>query len=198
MDFDSIHEIVDGNGALLYELVLRERPARVLELGIGRGAATCYIAAALDEIGRGKLTAVDAVDAQRSAERLVAETRLDGFVDIVRMQPTWFLHDEIARSTRDDRCRAVYDLCIINGPEDWTSDCAAFFLVDKLLHNGGWVVTAHANDMFELLVKQHPSYTNLVKHGSWSLAQKLAAETKTVTVVHRHVLGYAYARMRSR
>jgi tRNA A58 N-methylase Trm61 len=197
MDLDSIHEITGSSHQMLYEVVLRERPARVLALGIGRGAATCYIAAALDELGRGKLTAVDVVDAGRSAERLVADARLDAFVDIVRMPTTWFLHDEIARNTREDRCRPVYDLCVIDGPDDWTSDSAMFFLVDKLLHAGGWLV-APCRDVFELLVKQHPSYGTLVRRGGWALAQRTAADTKTYTVIHRNVLGYALARVRGK
>src|SRR5205085_7507723 len=50
------------------------------------------------------------------------------------------LHDEIARNTRDHHCAPVYDLCIIDGPKNWTIDGAAFFFVDKLLKQNGWLI----------------------------------------------------------
>jgi predicted O-methyltransferase YrrM len=238
MHWEDIHEIVAGvpfiktsNAKLLYDLVLAERPARILELGIAHGTATCYLAAALDELGAGSITAVDLIDAsfEPSAEQQIRTARLDTYVGIVRMQSsyTWFLHDEIARNTRDGMCRPVYDLCIIDGPKNWTIDGAAFFLVDKLLRPGGWIIfddydwtyedaqrrrdatdgithrtlsiderrTPHVREIFELLVRQHPSYANFVRRGDWALAQKVAAETKTYTIVHRNVLGYALKRM---
>ncbi len=52
----------------------------------------------------------------------------------------WFLHDNIARNTADSCCRPEYDLCIIDGAKNWTSEGAAFFFVDKLLKPGGWII----------------------------------------------------------
>jgi len=47
------------HGLELYDMILREQPEGILELGIAHGTATCYMAAALEETGRGKITAVD-------------------------------------------------------------------------------------------------------------------------------------------
>ena len=66
MDFEKINKIVKGvpyisfrNARYLYNLILRERLSNILELGIAHGTATCYMAAAIDELGTGKTTSVD-------------------------------------------------------------------------------------------------------------------------------------------
>ena len=46
-------------GRELYDFVLRNKPARLLELGIAHGVSMCYMAAALDELGRGLVEGVD-------------------------------------------------------------------------------------------------------------------------------------------
>ena len=38
------------------------------------------------------------------------------------------------------RCWPGYDFCFIDGGKNWTNDGAAFFMVDKLLRSGGWIV----------------------------------------------------------
>lgn len=134
------------NARFLYDLILKEKCSRILELGVGHGTATCYMAAALQELGRGSVTAVDLIAAKEwftpSAEEQFEMTGLSSYVDLVRMQTgyTWFLHDEIQKQTESNRCRPVYDLCIIDGPKNWTIDGATFFMVDKLLRNRGWII----------------------------------------------------------
>lgn len=153
LNFQDIAEVVDGvpyintrNARYLYDMILRERCSHVLELGIAHGAATCYIAAAIKQLGGGRVTAVDLVNAEQKfsprAEDLVVTAGLQSLVEIHRMQTgyNWFLHDEIVRQTRDERCEPKYDLCIIDGPKNWTIDSSAFFLVDKLLKPGGWII----------------------------------------------------------
>ena len=83
------------------------------------------------------------------------------------------------------------DLCIIDGPKNWTIDGFAFFLVDKMLKEGGWIIfddylwaygenrevtdgithrklsdaerkTPQIKEVFELLVKQHPNYSTFI------------------------------------
>jgi predicted O-methyltransferase YrrM len=140
---------------------------------------------------------------------------------------TWFLHDEIRRRTVDDKCAPAYDLCIIDGPKHWTIDGCAFFLADKLLKQNGWLVfddylwtyqhsgrdatdgisnrsmsdeerrMPQIREVFDLLVKQHPNYSEFVVSGdgNWALARKIAADTKTYELIHRETvadfLGYA-------
>ncbi|TMQ07219.1 MAG: class I SAM-dependent methyltransferase [Deltaproteobacteria bacterium] len=153
MKFDEISAIVGDvpfisrtNGRFLYDLILREDIRDILELGIAHGTATCYMAAALQELGHGMITCVDLMEVKDhfkpSAEDQLAKTGLLDHANIIRTQTgyTWFLHDEIRRNTQDDVCTEVYDLCIIDGPKNWTIDGAAFFFVDKLLRNNAWLI----------------------------------------------------------
>jgi len=151
MQFHEVRRIVGEvpfispkHGFELYEMVLREMPAEILELGIAHGTATCYMAAALEEVGGGKVTAVDlaAAEFSPSAEEQLARCGLSRYADVVRMKTgyTWYLHNEIRKQTMNGRCQPKYDLCIIDGPKNWTIDGCAFFLVDKLLKPGGWII----------------------------------------------------------
>lgn len=153
MKFDEINKIVEGvpyisfrNARYLYDLIIRERLSNILELGIAHGTATCYMAAAIDELGAGKITSVDLSEARErfklSPEELLAKANLGHLVQIVRMQTgyTWFLHDEIDRLTTNDFCKTEYDLCVIDGSKNWTIDGCAFFLVDKILMENGWII----------------------------------------------------------
>ena len=143
---ENVPFITAKNAKTLYDLVLKENTRNILELGIAHGAGTCYMAAALDELGEGKITSVDLIEAEKlfdpSPEELLTKVNLSKYVEIVRMQTgyNWFLHDEIIRSTSNNICSTKYDLCIIDGPKNWTIDGFAFFLVDKLLNNNGWII----------------------------------------------------------
>lgn len=153
MTFNDIHSRVGAvpyitaeNARFLYDLILRERIGSILELGIAHGTATCVMAAALQELGAGRITAVDLIDTkdvfQPTPEAQLHDTGLTAFADVVRMQSgyTWFLHDAIVKNTVDDVCVPVYDLVVIDGPKNWTIDGAAFFMADKLLKPGGWMI----------------------------------------------------------
>jgi len=130
----------------LYDFVITNKPERCLELGFGHGASSSYIAAALDEIGRGRLTSVDLLSARQwqnpPIEEVLAKTGLQHLVEIHREHTgyNWFLKKEIEANSHDNVCRPVYDFCFIDGAKNWTIDAAAFFLVDKLVKPGGWIV----------------------------------------------------------
>lgn len=219
------------NANYLYQFILRERPKRILELGIAHGTATCHMAAALQELGCGKITCVDLIDAaaefQPTPEQQLALTGLESFVEIIRMKTgyTWFLHDNIRKNTKNDNCEPEYDLCVIDGSKNWTIDGGAFFMVDKLLKPGGWVVfddyswtygaadatrdstdgishrvlsedelsIPHIREVFELLVVQHPNYSNFIRlpQSDWVLAQKIPGSAKKYSVVRQFEDTYA-------
>ena len=153
MKFEAIQRQVEGvpfihpvNARRLYDWVIQHAPKQILELGIAHGTASCYMAAALDELGMGSITAVDLVASQHhyvpSPEQQLARCGLSKYVRIVRYETgySWFLHDEIKRQTSNDVCEPNYDFCVIDGSKNWTIDGGAFFLVDKLLRPGGIVV----------------------------------------------------------
>jgi predicted O-methyltransferase YrrM len=223
--------ISKANAGYLYELILRERPIKILELGIAHGTSTCYMAAALQEIGAGTITAVDLIEtADRFQPTPANQLELAGlsqFVEIVRMKTgySWFLHDKIRENTNDGICAEEYDLCLIDGPKNWTIDGAAFFFVDKLLKPGGWIIfddyswtyaradtkraatdgithrtlsdaereTPHIREVFELLVVQHPNYSNFVRLNSdWALAQKVRRTPEQDASAPRHQERHSY------
>ena len=143
---DGVPYILDEMASDLYAFILKEQPLECLELGFGHGASSCYIAAALDELGRGKLTSVDLLSGLEwqtpSIEKLLDRTGLAHRVEIHRERTgyTWFLKKQIEKQTFNNQCIPIYDFCFIDGAKHWTTDAAAFFLVDKLLKPGGWLV----------------------------------------------------------
>lgn len=206
-----LHGIASRWGQRVYEHVLESRPQEVLELGFWHGKSSCYIAAALHELGHGHLTTVDLEAAKGNKpniEETLLKSGLASFVT-VKHEPTsytWFLKKEIEENTTDGKTIPKYDLAFIDGAHSWEVDGMAFFLVDKLLKNGGrilfddydWsfgtsealkstsaVLSMPADErdspqvklIFELLVKQHPSYGQfLVEQGNWAWATKLSSQ----------------------
>ena len=152
--FDQIRAVVKGipfiseeNARLLYDLVLEGEHRDCLELGFAHGVASCYIAGAIDELGSGSLTSVDLLSAADwqvpSIEELLGRLGLRSLVRIVRTHTGygWFLRDEIRRcASASGGCEPAYDLCIIDGPKNWTIDGAAFFMADRLLRPGGRMI----------------------------------------------------------
>ena len=150
MKFEEIKSLVAGvpymtarQGKILYDFVLNERRENCLELGFAHGVSSCYIAAALDELGGGHLTAVDLVAGQAwqqpSIEDMLAKTGLQEYVTVVRERTsyTWFLKKALEQHLAAPE---IYDFCFIDGPKNWTIDGFAFFLVDRLLKTDGWVL----------------------------------------------------------
>jgi predicted O-methyltransferase YrrM len=153
MKFDEIASIVDGipytsrnKGKIFYDFVIENRPVNCLELGFAHGVSSCYIAAALHELGRGHLTSVDLEKSKEhrpNIEELLKRTNLEDWVKIVREKNTynWFLRNQIEKQSGSNyNCDPIYDFCFIDGPKNWTIDGLAFFLVDKLLKNNGWLI----------------------------------------------------------
>ncbi|GAB3680703.1 class I SAM-dependent methyltransferase [Salinisphaera aquimarina] len=140
-----IPHISRHSARVLYDFLLTEKPVDCLELGFAHGAGSGYIAAALDELGRGHLTSVD-IELSRDFEPTIEHT-LDrlGLPDRVSIQReinsyNWFLKKTIEAQTRDGQCTPCYDFVFIDGSKNWTIDGMAFFLADKLLRPGGWIL----------------------------------------------------------
>ena len=129
----------------LYYFIRNHKPERCLELGHAHGASSLYIAAALDENGGGHLDTVDlngSADRSPNIESLLEKTGLGAYVSVRREKNSynWFLKKKIESQTSDTRCRPLYDFCFIDGAKNWTIDGLAFFLVEKLLKEDGWIL----------------------------------------------------------
>jgi predicted O-methyltransferase YrrM len=224
MTFEKIRQIVADvpytppeDGRLIYDHVLKTRPRKVLELGFAHGVASMYIAAALDEIGAGELHTVDLLSEKDSRnpsiEQLAAAAGLEKYIKVYREHTsyTWFLKKQIEKQTKDHACVPMYDFAFIDGPKNWTIDGMAFFCVDKLLNQNGWILfddmdwyygsyrhetldgitirnmseeemmTPQIGVLFDLVVKQHPSYSNfIIMDNGFGWAQKIASDSKQV------------------
>lgn len=219
MEFNKIQQLIDGVPYImgemasdLYHFIRETKPLSCLELGFGHGASSCYIAAALEENGKGHLTSVDLISAKQwqdpAIEDLLERTGLSQWVSVHRESGgyNWFLKKNIEQQSRVNRCTPLYDLCFLDGAKNWTIDATAFFLTDKLLKPGGWIVfddlqwnyesklregkrktdgvymldmgkdelqQPHVELIFQLLVMQHPDYSNFyIKDNWWAWAQK--------------------------
>ena len=118
-----------------------------------------------------------------------------------------------AQSDGQGNCEPLYDFCYLDGSKDWTTDGLAVFLVEKLLRPGGWLLMddldwtfssyegdvvgilnkapmsadernePHLRAVFDLIVKQHPSFTELrVQDGWWGWARKAPGEPRTLSI----------------
>lgn len=240
MEFEYVHNKVKNvpfishkNAKALYDFINEHRPVNILELGIAHGTASCYMAAALDEIGGGSLTCVDLMEMKNtfkpSIEEQLNALGLSKYVEIYRMKSgyNWFLHDAIKFNSNNSEsiCRPKYDLIIIDGPKNWTIDSSSFFLCDKLLNENGWIIwddyrwtyssankrrevtdgithrslskdeikTPHIKAIFELLVMQHPNYSNFIikEDTDWVWANKIKSSThKKVSYSHSYSAQY--------
>jgi predicted O-methyltransferase YrrM len=152
MTFEDIRRIVGDTpytgvdeGWELFRHVTGAKPEYCLELGHAHGVSSIYIAGALEANGAGRLDTVD-LDASAgrapNIETLLAGSGLEHRVGIHREKSsyTWFLKNKIEQQSEGGVCVPCYDFCFIDGPKNWTIDGLAFFLVDKLLRPGGWIL----------------------------------------------------------
>lgn len=152
MDFETANTLLNGipytgtrKGRFLYELVRDNHIDDILELGFAHGVSSLYMAAALDETKRGRIDSVDLEDSANrppTLEELADRLALAPYIHVHREKSsyTWFLKKKIEEQTRDGVCEPCFDLVFIDGPKDWTVDGAAFFMADKLLRPGGWLM----------------------------------------------------------
>lgn len=179
-----------AQGRVLYDLVMDEGIERPLELGFAHGVSSCYLGGALRDRGTGHLTTIDwrgARSRDPSILDLLARTELEEWVTPIFAHTSY--NWELLRLLERDP-RPTFDFCFIDGAHRWEPDGLAFFLVDKLLEPGSWVLfddlewsiasspsmssaskfdrlseeekaTAHVRKIFDLLVAEHPCYDDL-------------------------------------
>jgi predicted O-methyltransferase YrrM len=153
MKFAKIMEIIDRvpfiqpeNARLLFNTIVDGDRRDLLELGFAHGAATCVMAAALDELGDGHVVAVDLESARHwqrpSIEEMLVRAGLAEYVSVVRETTsyTWYLRNALRSRVDADLPLECFDLCIIDGPKNWTIDGAAFAMADNLLRPGALLI----------------------------------------------------------
>jgi predicted O-methyltransferase YrrM len=194
VDFEKVRQLTEGipfirpeNARQLYDLVLDDQLGDCLELGFAHGVGSCFMAAAIDELGHGHLTSVDLLSEQHwqipSIEELLDRCGLRHLVTIVRGHTgyNWYLHDLIRAHTVDGMCQPAFDLCIIDGPKNWTIDGDAFFLADKLLRPGAALVFDDVDYTYATWAREHgEDPLDGVNHNSMSQAEIETAQIREV------------------
>lgn len=174
----------------------------VLELGFRHGVSTCYLADHLRDVGGGHVTTIDLAAVRHETpniEDLLTELDLRDLVT-VWYEPTSYTWRLMKMLAEDPTPR--FDLCYLDGAHNWFVDGFAFFLVDRLLRSGGWIVfddvtwtyatspalrdsplvkemPADERDIpqvkliVDLLVRPHPDYGKVRLDGDWAFVQKL-------------------------
>lgn len=216
---ESIPHMSFAEGQELTSFVLDNRLYRILELGFCHGVSTCYFAAALDRVGQGHITTID-LDSARSnvpnVDQLLGTLGLHARATVY-YEPTsyvWRLMLMLRQQPIPE-----FDFCYVDGAHNWFTDGFAFFLVDRLLRPGGWIVfddldwtydtsptlkdTPHVRSMpdderttpqvrniYELLVKPHPGYENFLVRNGRAYAQKKTGEAQAVPGTIRQEIVY--------
>jgi len=191
------------------DFVIENQIHNILELGFRHGVSTCYMSGALDELGRGSITTIDRLSARNedpNIESLLASLGLQKFVTVY-YEPTSYTWRLMKMLEEDPEPR--FDFCYLDGAHDWFVDGFAFFLIDRLLVPGGWIIfddldwtyassntlkntervksmpqeereTAQVRKVYELLVKPHPSYGDFIVKDSWAYAHKASYDSGVV------------------
>jgi predicted O-methyltransferase YrrM len=173
----------------------------VLELGFCHGVSTCYMAATLAEKGAGSIVTIDLESARHHQPNIEELLTAVGQRDRVTVyyEPTsytWRLMRFLEQTPVPQ-----FDFCYIDGAHTWFVDALAFFLVDRLIRPGGWILfddlgwtydtsptlkdtewvarmpaeersTPQIKKIYELLVKPHPSYDEFRVESHWAFARK--------------------------
>jgi predicted O-methyltransferase YrrM len=208
-----VSEIIDTIGRIPYmtpdqaeampQFIVDNRLSKVLELGIFHGASTCYIANAVSDREDGAVVSVD-----RAKSRLL-EPNVEQLLEKLGLRDRVTVHFEpnsyIWRLMKllEEHEEPVFDLCYLDGAHNWFVDGFAFFLVDRLLKPGGWLIMDDLNwryldspaykgsetlanmdkeeaecrqlrKVWELLVQRQPGYGNFREENNWAFAQKIA------------------------
>ena len=209
MDFDRIDKqlkelpfISSRRARSLYDFVIENECRDILELGFAHGKSSCYLAAAVQELGSGSILTMDNMGSRSrepNIEALLQQTGLSDWVQPVYANRsfTWELMKVIEEATVDGRCRPRFDFCFLDAGHTWDVTGFGFFLVEKLLRPGGWLLfddlgwtmagsrsphvrrqaerfseeeatTAQVEKVFSLLVETHPEFGNCrIDRGRW-------------------------------
>jgi predicted O-methyltransferase YrrM len=204
-----------ARGEELHRFVKEHRFTRCLELGFAHGVGSVYIASALEANGQGTLTSVDipsALERKPLASELVERAGLTHRVSL-EIDPDsyiWWLRKRMRDSLRDGHLEPAFDFVFLDGAHTWDIDGFAFFLVDRLLAPGGWILfddldwppsdplvsdvpadtrdIPHVREIWDLLVETDPSYDELRIDGSWGYARKSLTPRPEIRTVVKHDL----------
>jgi len=215
-------------GKVVYDFIRRSGFQNILELGFAHGTSTCYFAAAIEENGSGLITTMDnqlAKDRKPNIFALLNKTKLSRYVKPIFADSsyTWELMKIIENQTIRGVCKPQFDFCFLDGAHTWEVDGLTFFLVEKLLKPGGWILfddlewsfaqspslqnskvvqkmpedqktTPQVKKVFSLLVCQHQNFENIKIFNDWGWAQKRTRTKNESTMKSQKIINKMYSR----
>ena len=194
---------------VMTDFIIDNQIQNILELGFCHGVSTAYMAGALDELNQGSITTIDLLttrNANPNIESLLTSLGLEKYVNVY-YEPTSYTWRIMKMLEENPEPR--FDFCYLDGAHTWFVDGFAFFLIDRLLLPGGWIIfddldwtyassptakntetvkampkeereTAQVGKVYELLVKPHPAYGDFMVKDGWGYARKIASESGVV------------------
>lgn len=204
-------------GRTLSEFITKHRLRNILELGFYHGVSTCYLAATVKNNGGGSVVTIDLENVRGLKPSITELLGRCGVADAVttHFEPTSYVW-RLMRFLEQDPI-PQFDMCFIDGAHNWFVDGFAFYLVDRLLKPGGWIVfsdldwtydasptnreaarakgmpedertTPQVRKVYELLVKPHPSYGEFMEKDDWAYARKVADASVGKPAVKREIV----------
>jgi predicted O-methyltransferase YrrM len=103
------------------------------------------MAAALEELGDGKITSIDREIARSEKPNIIElsdKTRLNNFITPIYANSSyiWELRKILKNNIIFPENKTTFDFCFIDGAHNFETDGFAFFLVDMLLNEGGIIL----------------------------------------------------------
>jgi predicted O-methyltransferase YrrM len=152
--FADIPFMNERRAGIIHDLIAENDARDILEIGFYQGKSSAYIAAILEDLGRGSLMTIDQRSALPRSPNIHDLLRQTGLTH--RVQPifafrsfTWELQKLISQ-TPSPR----FDLCYFDGGHTWDNTGFGVVLVDMLLRQGGILVL----DDMNWRVKSSPAY----------------------------------------
>ena len=138
--FDDLEYMGHRQAKLMRDLIIKHDARDILEIGFFHGKSSAYIAAILEDLGRGHLVTLDR-DAVRRREPNIEQVL--STLDLTHRVTPVYAHRsytwEMAMMIQE-KPRPQFDLCYFDGGHTWDGTGYGFCLVDMLLRPGGWIV----------------------------------------------------------
>ena len=130
----------EARGRYLRDLIREHKSSDILELGFFQGKSSAYLAAILEDEGRGHLTTMDTTRAKErhpNIEQVLDRVGLSHRVTPIYAERsyTWEMGKLLAKAPREK-----FDLCYLDAGHTWDTTGFGFVLTDMLLRPGGIVV----------------------------------------------------------
>lgn len=164
--FDSLKFMNHKQATLLRELIVENEAENILEIGFHQGKSSAYIAAMLEDLGRGHLTTIDKLSAKAQSPNIHDVLETLGLSHratpiFAERSYTW----ELARMLQADP-QPRFDFCYFDGGHTWDNTGFGFYLVDALLQPGGIIVFDDLPWSLDLSIKNNPNFAKSAKNYS--------------------------------